>query len=337
VSAQLKQFLSEVDHVALSSIGYNNTTHNFMTKYHENHSYEHCRLIKMNETFSNEVWRELLKKFGLDLLCVAAHYSKRYENSDIFIENKSEEEWKSYIYYLKNSNPNTIVSEFCSKYIIHNSACKMEWKNVHFVWKQFLSTSHLPNMIYSNHLKNLLKETYDYDESSDSFVGVTSKYLPVYSDFIRFWETTIQVDTTPTLFDNEMEVDELSSLFKVWAKTDQHVIHGTINEENILKILKHFFPNIEIIEDKYVLNVCSKMWNKMGDIEASFPFMREQMKNEYKLALVSFDDAYNCYYKFCYGQKMKNIVNKRYFEKYLYFKLADHIVYEKFIETKCFE
>jgi hypothetical protein len=96
VTQQTKQFLNEIDSVALSSICNNNTAHNFMTKYHENHSYENCRLIKINDNFSNEVWRELLKKIGLDLLCVAAHYSKRYENSDTFIENKSDEDLNSY-------------------------------------------------------------------------------------------------------------------------------------------------------------------------------------------------------------------------------------------------
>ena len=346
VSPQMKQLLSEIDNVALLSIGNNNTSHNFMTKYHENHFYENCRLIKINEKFSNEVWRELLKKIGLDLICVATHYSKRYENSDKFIENKSDEELTSYAYYLKNTTQNAIVDEFCTKYMTSTMDCKIEWKNLHFVWKQFLSNGNLPNVIYSNSLKQFLKERYEYNEETDSFIGITSKYLPVHSDFIKFWENTIQQDVTysetdinMSLFYNEIEVDELSSLFKVWAKeqeTESLMTNGTIYEENIVKILKHFFPTIEIIEDKYVLNVTSKMWDKIKDIQDSFEFIKDQIKNEYKLALISFDDAYNYYYKFCNINLLKNIVSKRYFEKYLYYKLADHIVYEKFIETKWF-
>lgn len=129
VSPKMKQIVNELDNVALSSIGFNNTTNNFMTKYHENHSYENCRLIKINENFSIDVWRELLKKIGLDLLCVAAHYSKRYETADQFIENKSDEDLTSYVYYLKNTNPNNIVVDFCNKYIIEsNSECKWNGK-----------------------------------------------------------------------------------------------------------------------------------------------------------------------------------------------------------------
>ena len=351
VSPKMKQIVNELDNVALSSIGFNNTTNNFMTKYHENHSYENCRLIKINENFSIDVWRELLKKIGLDLLCVAAHYSKRYETSDQFIENKSDEDLTSYVYYLKNTNPNNIVVDFCNKYIIEsNSHCKMEWKNLHFVWKQFLSSCNLPNVIYSNTLKNILKEKYIYDNDDDSFMGITSKYLPVHSDFIKFWENTITIQISendtytnavvnnihPLLFDNEIEIDELCSLFKYWSKQhpSQLMSNGNISEENILKILKHFFPMVEIIEDKFVINVCCNLWNKMNDINSSFEYIKEQIKFEHKLALISFDDAYNYYYKFCNLKSLNFIVSKRYFEKYLYFKIADHIVYEKFIETE---
>jgi hypothetical protein len=344
VSVKMKQLLNELDSVALVSIGNNNTANNFMTKYHENHTYENCRLIKMNESFSNDVWREILKKIGLDLLCVAVHYSKRYESSDKFIENKSDEELVHYAYYLKNSNPSSIVTEFCGKYIIEASNdVQIEWKNIHFLWKQFLSSFNLPNIIYSNSLKNILKETYNYNEESDSFIGITSKYLPIQSDFIKFWEGSINILSNDydneNIFSHELEIDEICSLFKGWAKlnSDQLFSNGNISEENVLKILKHFFPNIEIVEDKYVLNVSCTLWNKNNDIEQSFDYIKTQIKHEHSLALISFDDAYNYYYKYCNVHSYKSIVSKRYFEKYLYFKLADYIVYEKFIETSWIE
>lgn len=341
VSQKMKQFLNEIDNVALVSIGNNNTTNNFMTRYHENHSYENCRLIKINENFTNDVWRDILKKIGLDLLCVAAHYSKRYENSDKFIENNSDEELKTYSQYIRNTNPNNIVSEFCEKYIhqdIDASHYSIEWKNIHFIWKQFLSANNLPNVIYSNALKNLFKERFTYEENSDSFYGITSKHLPIYSDFIKFWENTItiQLQDSETLFDCELEIDEISSLFKLWAKQNstQLMSNGNISEENILKILKHFFPNVEIIEDKFVLNVNCCMWNKIEDITKSFEHIKQKIVDEHNLALISFEDVYNYYYKFCNNNSLKFIVSKRFFEKYLYYKLADHIVYEKFIETE---
>ena len=339
VGSQMKKLLQEIDNIAFGSICNSNTTHNFMTKYHENHSFENCRLIKLNENYKNDVWRDILKKIGLDLLCVAVHYSKRYENSDNFIENNSDEEYKNYVYYIKNTTQNNIVNDFCNKYIIHTSDNnnKIEWKNLHYIWKQFLSGLSLPNMIYSNTLKNILKEKfYNYDEGSDSFIGITSKYLPIQSNFIKFWENTITVSNAESalFFDNELEVDELCMLFKKWCKQNSELlmISGNISEENIIKILTHFFPSIEIIEDKYVLNIECCLWNKNEDINNSFDYIKNQIKIEQKLTLISFDDAYNYYYKYCNINTHKSIVSKRYFEKYLYFKLSDYIIYEKFIE-----
>jgi hypothetical protein len=287
------------------------------------------------------VWREMLKKIGLDLLCVAAHYSKRYESSDKFIENKSDEELKTYSQYIKNTTQNNIVSDFCSKYIFKSDdplSCMIDWKYLHFVWKQFLSDSNFPSVIYSSTLKNLFKEIYTYDESSDSFKGITSKFVPVHRDFINFWEQTITVHSgaSELLFDNEIEIDELCYLFKSWTKTASSnlMTNGNITEENVVKILKHFFSSVEIIEDKFVLNATCSMWNKINDINNSFEYIKEQIKTEHKLALISFDDAYNYYYKYCNSNSLKFVVSKRYFEKYLYYKLSDHIVYEKFIETE---
>jgi hypothetical protein len=342
VSQKFKQFLNELDNVALASIGSNNTTTNFMTKYHENHFYENCRLIKMNDNFSLDVWRELLKKYGLDLLCVAAHYSKRYENSDQFIENKTDEELSNYSYYLKNNTQQTIIEKFCTNYIIHvENNFKIEWKNLHFVWKQFLSNYNLPNIIYSNTLKNLLREKYSlYDDISDSFIGITSKYLPTHIDFIKFWQDNIIVSNqveTSTFFDNELEIDELASLFKLWAKGNSEILSSSsISEENILKILQHFFPFIEIFEEKYLLNISSKSWNKINDINQSLEYIKDQVNLNKNLTLLSIEDAYNYYYKFCKLNSFSFLVSKRYFEKYLYFKLSHHIVYDKFIQIDTF-
>ena len=185
-------------------------------------------------------------------------------------------------------------------------------------------------------MKTIIKDKYSYDEDTDTFISITSKHLPVHSDFIKFWENTIihNLDNT-SLFDNELEIDELCSLFKHWSKqnSEQLMTNGNISEENILKILKHFFPNVEIVEDKFVLNVTCCLWDKINDINTSFHNIK-QLINANKLVLISFDDAYNYYYKFCNSNSFKFIVSKRYFEKYLYYKLADHIVYEKFIETE---
>jgi hypothetical protein len=349
VSQNMKKLMGDLDSIAYLSIGNTNTTNNFVTKYHENNSYENYRLLKINENFSHELWKEQLKKIGLDLLCVATHYSKRYEDSEKFLENKSDEELKQFALYLRSNNQHKIIETFCESYLnkVYDNNSVIHWKNLHFIWKQFLSANSLPNMIYSNSFKNMLKEFYHYDEDRDCFTNLTSKYLPIESDFIKFWEKTIQVvdnggenhadpDNENETFD-ELEIDELCMLFKTWTHTNVHheklVSNGNITEESVLKILKHFFPGIEIIENKYVLNVSCNIWNKNTEIEKSFDYIKLQIKTNHNLALISFDDAYNYYYKYCNNESNKLIVSKRYFEKFLYSKIAKYIVYEKFIET----
>ena len=95
------------------------------------------------------------------------------------------------------------------------------------------------------------------------------------------------------------------------------------------------FPNVEIIEDKYILNVSCSLWDKLNDIQLSFEYIKQQIKeSNSSTMLISFDDAYNYYYKFCNTNSYKFIVSKRYFEKYLAYKFFDYIVYEKFIKTE---
>jgi hypothetical protein len=351
VDTPTKKFLNEIDNIAYYCIGHSNTTSNFMTKYHENHSYENCRLIKLNSSFSLELWKNIIKNIGLNLLCVSTHYSNRYLNSDNFIENNADdEELKSYVFFIKNKSQIDILNQFCSSYIEEveckdtnsNSTSKIGWKNIHFLWKQFLFNNNLPNIIYSNTLKILFKEKYSYIEKEDTFLHITSKYLPVVSEFILFWETTITVidnlfeEDMVSNFENDFEMDELCRLFKLWLKQKSSSKFSSINEENILKIVSHFFSNVDIIEDKFISNIECNLWNKQKDIDESVEYIKNNFKNDFSSTLLSIDEAYHYYCKFANHSTYKFIVSKRYFEKYLYLKLEDYIVYENFISDTWF-
>lgn len=332
VSNKMKQFINELDGISVASIGNDNVSTKFITKYHETHAYENCRLIKINENYSNDYWREILKRIGLNLLCVAAHYSKRYNNADDFLSSSCDNDLIQYSYSIKNTTPNEMVNKFFSEYIQKTSdeSSKIEWRNIHFLWKQFLSSRSLPGIMYSNSLKNICKGLCQYDEANDCFIGVTSKYLPIYKDFTKFWQNNI-VTSQNDDFENELEIDEITTLFKGWNNSHSR---NFLSEESVLKLLKHFFPSVEIVEDKYILNITCVLWNKAEEINSSLDYIKEQIKNNNgELGILSFDDAYNYYQKFCSQKSKKIIVSKRYFEKYLYYKLADHVVYEKFIDA----
>jgi hypothetical protein len=328
VSPKMKQLLHELESVAVLSIGNDNVSSKFITKYHENHSFENIRLLQINENISNDYWRELLKRIGLNLLCLATHYSKRYLHSDHFLDNCSDDDLLAYVHTLKNTTQGEIVKRFVHECIETTfDEYRIEWKNLHFMWKQFLSGAGLPNVVFSTTLKAALSDQFAYDKDADSFKGITSKYLPVYKEFIQFWEETMVSCNHEEVFENEFEIDEIHSLFKDWNRN-----RSALSEETIIKIVRHFFPAFDIVEDKYVLHVTSTMWDKVEDIRNSFPYIKEQIKSEHALSLISFDDVYTYYQKYGTMHAVKFVVSKRFFEKYLYCHYAEYVVYEKFIK-----
>ena len=386
-NSSIRQILNELDNVSNLTIGYGNIFNNFISKYHENHSYENCRLIKMNEHCSYEMWKEILQKVGLDLLCVAVHYSNRYGNADNYIHTKADEDLKTYVFYLKNSTTEKIVSKFMDErfnFVSTTNDIKIYWRNIHFIWKQYCSDMCFPNMIYSSILKNMIKQLnpQNYNEEQDCLMNCVSRYLPIESDFIHFWENNMtscninDVEEIATTSWDELEIEEISMLYKQWVKIQLQLQTQTnpnpnpnpnyykilstknISEENILKILRHFFPNTIILDDKYVIGIHCILWNKPMDILNSFHFIKQQIeqiegkKEEANHYVISLSDAYNYYVKYVNANSNTNtnansntnanatnqkcIVSKLYFEKYLKMKIPEYIVHEHFIDTNCF-
>jgi len=340
IKPKTRKYLIELENIAYLSSGVTNIFNNFVTKYHDTYNYDSCRVLKLNDTLSIDIWIDIIRKIGLDILCVATHYSNRYENAESFLQNNVNEDFKSYTLFFKNNNEKQILDKFCEhsiKLCPEEASVKINWKNMHYIWKLFISKSSLPNMIYSNNLKTLLKERFLYDESSDSFLNIASIYMPLVSIFLDFWESNIVIQSVYNE-DNEFEIDELCSLFKKWNYKNKGN-NSNITEHNVLKIIQHFYSNVEIAENKYVLNIKCKLWDKWSDIGAAMSaFKEELMKSEnVQDSLISFDNAYDFYFNFCNKNKGNNdtkyVVSKKFFEKYLYSNLSNFIQFEKFISS----
>ena len=343
-----KKILNELDYICYIITGIANITGNFVTKYNENYNYNNCRLININDNVSIDSLKEIFNKNGLDFLCVAAHYSERYGNSDQCLI--SFDDLSAYSLYLKNNSQTDVFNNFCKHSIESieilsqdnsekdSKKHSISWKNMHFIWKLFISKHSLPSAIYSNSLKKMLKERYEYDELTDSFSNITSKYLPFVSHFIKFWENTVTI-TIPSEssagIDHEIEIDELCGLFKKWINDNEesNFYAGNTSEHDILKILNHYFPNVEISENKYILNAQCSLWNKIGDINNALTCLKNYYKdaalfNNKSSLLISFDEIYSFYIK---NKQTKFTISKRYFEKYLCVFLADFIEFDNLI------
>ena len=352
INANTKKLISYIDSIAYITTG-NSIMGNFISKYHESHNLSVYRLIKTNDnTISSELIREVLNKIGIDLLCVSAHYSERYNKSDQFLIN-SDDPIKKYIMYFSLNNIDTIINDFISQCIektnttnsTNNSSIvntyNLSWNNIHYIWKLYLSSMNIPNMILKNNLKTMLKEQLPHTSicvvgSLDPvFTNVTSKYLPNVSNFLAFWEKHITISSSD--FDNEYEIDEISSLYKLTNKNSN--ISLNVSDKEIIKMICHYFyPNVEVIENKYITNIHCNLWSKHDDIWEMLDNYKKQQKLD-ELTLISFDDLYQSYKSYFQAKNVIEktfcpIVSKHFFEKFLSHYLFDFIKFDKFVSSE---
>ena len=131
-------------------------------------------------------------------------------------------------------------------------------------------------------------------------------------------------------------------MFSKWARENGDVVrsNGTINEHDVLKILSHFFPLVNVIDNKYIVEVTSTMWNKVEDIKNSLDLYKATSKNnadESNAYLISFDVMYDAYCTYCYNKTNKAtkfVVSKLYFEKYVRVLLAPFVEFDTFLSSK---
>jgi len=343
-----KPFLKELSHLSCMLFGTPNLLNIFKFKYYE-HNFTECRLVDVQPATHLDKWNTYLKQENaLDLFCVAAHYSNRYECADNFLqEHCNDVALKTYAMYLKNNNEKQIINHFFEKSIEHSDDCSISWKNIQYLWKQFIETEKLPNVFFTTILKTRLIEKIKYDDHKDVFLDCTSKLLPIVSKFIQFWNENIEsniddndnnnnnnnnnnMDNSSSIIsdnDNEeLEIDELCCLFTYHMKTN-------INEKTILDLIKHYYPDTYIEDEKYILHTRCKLWNKKQDIINS---LKKYKLSSPSVEIYTEEVPINELYQFYCGSKNKFIVSKRYFEKFIKEESQLYIIEDNFIKVESF-
>jgi len=359
INANIKKLVLLIDSIAYVTTG-NSIMNNFISKYHDSHNITNYRLIKTNENaISYDLIKDALNKIGIDLLCIAAHYSERYTNSDNYLLTKADEQVKQYAQFFCQNTTDKIVDNFIKQCInikqgqsetnTVNNVYTLSWKNMHYIWKLYLSSINVPNMIYTNNLKDVLKTKLVFTETlieddvvnkEPIFLNVTSKYLPSVSNFLAFWEKhiTILSGIQETVNDDEYEIDEIVSLYKI---SDYKNVF--ISDKDIIKMIHHYFsPQVEVIDNKYITNIACNLWSKHDDILKFLENYKNNVNNiKKKNDLISFDELYKSYKSFCQAKQLVDndkrllpIVSKQFFEKYVCQELSEHIKYEKFVSSE---
>lgn len=316
----LKEIMREIGNQCYIFFGFSNLFTNIKYKYYD-HNYINCRLLNIDRCFDNKKIEipSQMQKFMLDFLCVSSHYATRYGTSDNFLNNCSELKLVEHAYFLTKNDQDNIISCFIDKSLTLCASSVIDSKNMIFLWKKYLNDLYIPNIIFHESLKNNLKNKIKYNEETDCFTGVTSIHLPIVSQFITFWEETIrEIDNENNNIDeySELEIDEICVLFKYWGST-MHI--KGMNDKLLLDLIKHFYTDLDIENNKYILNIKSTLWNKHDEVINVY--------NKYKENNDKTIDPYEFY-----GLEKKNIYNllvsKRFFEKtiFQFEKVAHNII-----------
>lgn len=269
ISTEAKHFIRELSNLSIFLFGVNLLTH-LKVKYYQ-HTYAYSRLVPISKQIKESPW---LPQLALNMLVVACHYSTRYETSDNYLDSFcNDRKLIDYVYFLKMRTPETIVNrEFIVNYL---KKCDPEqnqhlsWKNMQYLWKQYLDSENLPNIMFQQTLKNIICDVpfMEYNGETDIFQNITSHYLPAIQHFLSFWKETMTVQSDTT---NEYEIEELCILYRKWCsikKASYH--HSTITEKRMIDYIRFYCPTIEIEQNKYVCNIRCSLWDKQMDIQTA--------------------------------------------------------------------
>lgn len=308
-SPLFKELLREISNQSYAFFGISTILHNIKFKYYD-HNYKDCRLIPFNNNRLKKILLPMeLAKHMIDVLCVASHYSQRYGYADAFLQKCSEERLVEHALFLNKNPTEQIVAKFLERTITVLHSAKITSKNMIFLWKNYLGEQNIPNIIFYASLKNILKEKYKYDEETDSYMDITSAYLPLVAKFIKFWDATISAEGEG---ENELEVDEVVLLFKQFNSGKQNNgLNLQLTEPLLLDLIHHFYPDTTIIENKFIQQVKCVLWDKRTDVLNSLELFKLKCSEEGDIMPKSLTDAYEYY------TSAKNAItmSKRYFER----------------------
>ena len=302
----------------------------FKFKFYE-YAFGECRLLDMNDV-TIDAYSEPFKYRMIDIFCVAAHYSQRYENAEGFLNTQCKDTvTHQRVLYLKHHPEDKLIAKFVAICTEPSPQTNMSisWKNMLYLWKVFIDEERIPNVFFMNALKTrLTQHLSNYSETADAFLQLTSKHLPLVTRFNDFWTQTIAVNAND---EDELEIDEFTALFKrhhhqqvmqsihSWQSSPQLQSHYH-TDASFLGLILHFCPDVVIENDKHLMHVSCTLWDKRGEVLSA---MQSYVEEAQLSGLAAATSVYKAYESYCHQQRVKNqtqnthhlIVSKKYFEK----------------------
>jgi hypothetical protein len=162
----------------------------------------------------------------------------------------------------------------------------------------------------------------------DIFPNITSRHLPMVSKFMSFWTENCCVSDDEI----EMEIDELSTLFNEYIMNSATTASAAsaastvnITDSALLGMIRHFYPDVIIEDDKYLINVGCKMWTKKAEIRSYLELFKVQCISNHLSIPQPLYNAYEYYCSKCYESTERRAASKRYFEKFFIEEYTDYL------------
>jgi hypothetical protein len=246
-------------------------------------------------------------KYTIDCLVVACYFSNKYNNADNFINEFCKDiELQNYALYLKDRDEKTIMMDFLINMTetSNSNESYIGWKEMSYLWKTYNEIKNFPGIMFHTTLKeNLIKHfAYKYDSEKDRFLSITSMHLPIVVKFLEFWNKEIYESEEQL----EFEVDEIYNLLQEKYK----II--TLTEDKLLGLIRHYYPDVIIDENKYFLNIGCHLWDKKTEATT---YIDNYNYNLTHSSSADFDELYESYKKDYPNPKRR--LSKHYFEKFI--------------------
>ena len=257
----------------------------FKFKYSD-HSRDISRIIQMkplNMSFFN-----LQPSFFMNMICISIHYSSRYVSSEEYLT-KLPPDITNDILWIQHESKESMVQKFVQSYIIEKTDCVMDEKDMLFLWKSYLTKECKLNVFLKN------QEVFDLIASHvqvrhNKFINVYSLFLPYVETFKDFWDKHIYYDNGEYDF-------ELNELYDIYSNLHK----SKINESIFKDLIDYYYPNIVILESKYIKHIGCTLWNKKKELE---PYISKG------------GDIHELYQTYCKEFKSNRKVCKKYFTQY---------------------
>jgi len=230
--------------------------------------YEHepslCRILKTNPI--NFQYVKCEESFYVNLICSSIHYSNRFGNGDLFLEDRTNQQLRQEVMWIKETKIEQVLQDFVHSYFQRSETHTHE-KDVLFLWKLYIKEKGYIN-IFQKNIQEDLSRLIPYQSSY--FMYITSMKMPYVKKFIQFWNKYMYEDKTEKL----LELTEISSLFM-----EVNPKHSDINEQKIKDIIQYYYPETVIHENRYVNFIGCSLWNKKEELRQ---FLHSNVDADYR-------------------------------------------------------